>query len=59
MAGMVLSGCAANASGTTATAAPMATNSPITTAQPAATIAPETSLPPRENVCTSPFGYEP
>lgn len=43
MAGMVLSGCAANASGTTATAAPMATNSPITTAQPAATIAPETS----------------
>ena len=43
MAGMVLSGCAANASGTTATAAPMATNSPIITAQPAATIAPETS----------------
>lgn len=43
MAALALGGCAANASGTTATAAPIVTNSPMTTVQPAATIAPETS----------------
>ena len=43
MAALALGGCAANASGTTATAAPIVTNSPMTTMQPAATIAPETS----------------
>ena len=43
MAALALGGCAANASGTTATAAPIVTNSPMTTVQPAATSAPETS----------------
>lgn len=43
MAALALGGCAANASGTTATAAPIATNSPMATMQSAATIAPETS----------------
>lgn len=43
MAALALGGCAANASGTTATAAPIVTNSPMATVQPAATIAPETS----------------
>lgn len=38
MAGMVLSGCSRrNASGTTATAAPIVTNSPMATAQPSVT----------------------
>ncbi|MGN0996249.1 MAG: YhcN/YlaJ family sporulation lipoprotein [Candidatus Ventricola sp.] len=41
MAALALGGCAANASGTTATAAPIVTGSP--SMQPAATIAPETS----------------
>ena len=43
MAALALGGCAANASGTTATAAPIVTNSPMATMQPAATIVPETS----------------
>ena len=43
MAALTLGGCAANASGTTATAAPIVTNSPMATMQSAATIAPETS----------------
>ena len=47
-ASLVMSGCAANASGTTATAAPLTTNAPMATMKPAtaeptmaATIAPE------------------
>ncbi|MBQ7786373.1 MAG: YhcN/YlaJ family sporulation lipoprotein [Clostridia bacterium] len=45
MAGMVLSGCAAgNASGTTATAAPIVTNSPMPTATAQQTMTPMTTM---------------
>ena len=44
MAGMVLSGCASrNASGTTATAAPIVTNSPMATQRPMASASPDMS----------------
>lgn len=44
MAALALSGCAANASGTTATAAPIVTNSPMATMAPAASPAADAGI---------------